>query len=37
MGLKEVKDVVKPFDWTYTTRYQGTLTSEENASIEVRG
>ncbi len=30
-GLQEVKDKVKPFDWTFTTPYEGTLLSRENA------
>lgn len=27
-GLKEAKDVVKPFDWTFSTSYKGTLLPE---------
>jgi len=28
---KEIKNVVKPFDWTYTTSYDGTLRDTEGA------
>lgn len=34
-GLKEVKDVVKPFDWTYSTDYKGSVTSRGAAQFEV--
>lgn len=35
-GLTEVKGVVKPFDWTYTTDYKGSLFSEGQHKLEVR-
>ena len=35
-GLKEVKDVVKPFDWTYSTDYRGTVTSRGLAQLQVK-
>ena len=35
-GLSEVKGIVKPFDWTYTTDYKGTLFSEQHHKLEVR-
>ena len=34
-GLKKVESVVKPFDWTYTTDYKGTLSSRAGVSFEV--
>ena len=34
-GLKEAKDVVKPFDWTFSTSYKGTLLPEAGG-FEVR-
>ncbi len=34
-GLQEVKDTVKQFDWTYTTRYQGTVFGGQQSSLEV--
>ena len=34
-GLQEVKEVVKPFDWTYTTDYKGTLSTDGKAAFEV--
>ena len=35
-GLSEVKGVVKPFDWTYTTDYKGSLFSDGPHKLEVR-
>ncbi len=35
-GLQEVGVVVKPFDWTYTTDYKGTLSSKGTTNLEVR-
>jgi len=34
--LTEVKGVVKPFDWTYTTDYKGSIFSEGHHKIDVR-
>ena len=34
-GLKEVKTKMKSFDWTFTTAYHGTLTSDGRACIQV--
>ncbi len=34
-GLQKVKESVKPFDWTYTTNYRGTLSSTKDVSFEV--
>ncbi|XP_064399433.1 TIP41-like protein [Halichondria panicea] len=34
-GLQEVGVVVKPFDWTYTTDYKGTLSSKGTTNLEV--
>ena len=34
--LREVKAKMKPFDWTFTTAYNGTLTSTGVTSIKVR-
>ncbi|XP_064400116.1 TIP41-like protein [Halichondria panicea] len=34
-GLQEVEVVVKPFDWTYTTDYKGTLSSKGTTNLEV--
>ena len=30
-----IKDVVKPFDWTYTTDYKGTVFGKEGAQMNV--
>lgn len=35
VGLMEVNESIKPFDWTYTTDYRGTLTSKGGASFQV--
>jgi len=35
-GMQEVKDKVKPYDWTYTTNYKGTLSSIADSTMEVR-
>ncbi len=35
-GLEEVKDKVKPFDWTFTTHYQGTIKNKQDKVIKVR-
>jgi len=35
-GLTEVKGVVNPFDWTYTTDYKGSLFSEGHHELDVR-
>ena len=34
-GMKEVKEVVKPFDWTFTTNYMGTVSSKGGPQLEV--
>ena len=34
-GLHEVKDNMKPFDWTYSTDYKGTLSTVTSATMEV--
>ena len=34
-GLQEVKEKAKPFDWTYTTSYKGTLSSTADVSFQV--
>ena len=35
-GLSQVKGIVKPFDWTYTTDYKGSLFSDGQHKLEVR-
>ena len=31
-----MKDVVKPFDWTYSTDYRGTVASRGQAQFQVK-
>lgn len=31
---EHIKDVIKPFDWTYTTEYSGTLFGEDGAQLQ---
>ena len=33
--LQKVREVVRPFDWTYTTDYSGTLLPAEQAQLQV--
>ena len=35
-GMAKVKDVVKPFDWTFTTSYMGTVSSKEKENFKVK-
>ena len=35
-GLEEVKDKVKPYDWTFTTAYKGTYYDKEKQPLKVR-
>ena len=30
-----IKEVIKPFDWTFTTDYKGTLTGKEELVFQV--
>ncbi|OWF51675.1 TIP41-like protein [Mizuhopecten yessoensis] len=32
---EHIKDVIKPFDWTYTTEYKGTVFGKDDAQIKV--
>lgn len=34
-GLQEVKEIVKPFDWTFTTKYCGSLTASRQRTFQV--
>ena len=34
-GMAKVKEVVKPFDWTFTTNYMGTISSKGGTKFEV--
>ena len=34
-SLEKVKDAIRPFDWTYTTDYPGTLLAKQEAHIQV--
>lgn len=34
-GSEHIKEVVKPFDWTFTTNYQGTLLSSDEKQFTV--
>ena len=33
--LQKVREVVRPFDWTYTTDYSGTLLPVKQAQLQV--
>lgn len=35
-GLQEVKEIVKPFDWTFTTKYCGSLTASRQRTFQAR-
>lgn len=34
-GMQKVKDKMKPFDWTYTTDYMGSLSNISGGTLEV--
>ena len=34
-SMEKVKDIVQPFDWTFTTDYTGTLLTQQGAHIQV--
>ena len=34
-SCEHINDVVKPFDWTFTTDYKGTLLEKEDKKITV--
>lgn len=36
-GLKEVQDKVKPYDWTFTTSYKGSVRNSNTAHLRVSG